>query len=125
MVTIAVVILLVFLLVLKFSFFSGIMQGVARPLWKSQAFSSGVIGEVRGFFSSKASLIAENNSLKNQVSDLSIKSADNDALSAENESLKELLGRTNKKNLLLGAVIERPSQSPYDTLVVDVGSAIM
>ena len=99
------------------------MQSVGRPIWESQIVSSGIIGDIRGFFSSKASLISENNSLKNQLNDLSAKVAVNDSLAAENESLKVLLGRTNKKNVLLSAVIERPSQSPYDTMVVDVGSS--
>ena len=119
----ALVLLIFFALLLKFSFLSSVLQTIGRPIWQSQIVSSGVIGDVRNFFSSRASLISENNSLKNQLNDLSAKVVVNDALSAENESLKELLGRTNKKNMLLAAVIERPNQSPYDTMVVDVGSS--
>ena len=118
----AVVLLLFFALLLRFSFFSSVLQTVGRPIWESQIVSSGIIGDIKGFFSSRASLISENNSLKNQLNDLSARVAVNDSLFSENESLKELLGRTNKKNLLLATVIERPNQSPYDTMVVDVGS---
>ncbi len=119
----AVTLLLFFAFLLNFSFFSSTLQTIGRPIWKSQIMSSGIVGDIRSFFSSRSSLISENDSLKNQLNDLSAKAAVNDSLLSENESLKELLGRTNKKNLLLAAVIERPSQSPYDTMVVDVGSA--
>ena len=119
---IAILLVIILGILLKFSFMSSIVQTVGRPLWKSESVGANIVEEIHGYFSSKASLIAENNSLKNQLNDLSIKAAVNDTLSTENESLKELLGRTNKKSLLLATIIDRPSQSPYDTLIVDVGS---
>lgn len=44
-------------------------------------------------------------------------------LRAENESLKRMLGRETVSPRVLAAVIARPPFSPYDTLMLDVGSA--
>jgi cell shape-determining protein MreC len=46
-----------------------------------------------------------------------------DALKIENEDIKKALGRTGKGNDVLGVILSRPPMSPYDTLVIDVGSA--
>ena len=42
----------------------------------------------------------------------------------ENEELKAMLSRSDKKSYILGFVISRPPQSPYDVIVIDAGSNI-
>src|SRR3989344_928730 len=43
-------------------------------------------------------------------------------LAEENSRFKEILGRKEEKeNFLLSAVLSKPNQNPYDTLIVDVG----
>ncbi len=43
---------------------------------------------------------------------------------AENTSLKEILGRKNEKiKMTLAAILAKPNQSPYDTLIIDAGKA--
>lgn len=74
-------------------------------------------------FSSKYSLVSENNALKKEVREYEAKLLDRDRLFAENTELKALLGRDAgiEKNLL-AAILAKPNQSPYDTLLLDVGS---
>lgn len=43
-------------------------------------------------------------------------------LKQENEQIKSLLGRIDKRNFILTGVISRPPQSPYDILIIDIGS---
>jgi len=70
------------------------------------------------------------NSLKKQNEELQLKLIENNALLTnyysvvnENIQLKEILGRKKEKtNFLLSAILSKPNQSPYDTLVVDVGT---
>ena len=46
-----------------------------------------------------------------------------DSLLAENENLKGMLGRKDAKaSTILAAILSKPNQSAYDTLVVDVGA---
>ncbi len=49
--------------------------------------------------------------------------ADREALYQENLALKTLLGRKPQVERILGAVLIRPPATPYDTLVIDAGSA--
>ena len=41
----------------------------------------------------------------------------------ENINLKEILGRKNEKTaMILAAVLSKPNQSPYDTIIIDAGT---
>lgn len=45
------------------------------------------------------------------------------SLQTENEYLREMLGKTpTSTNMILAGVIERPPKTPYDSLVLDIGS---
>ena len=48
---------------------------------------------------------------------------DRDALYAENLDLKKRLGRGSEVSRVLAGVLLRPPETPYDTLVIDAGSA--
>jgi cell shape-determining protein MreC len=48
--------------------------------------------------------------------------ADREVLRVENEELKRRLGRTASEARILGAILQRPPASPYDTLVIDIGA---
>jgi cell shape-determining protein MreC len=70
------------------------------------------------------------NSLKKQNEELQLKLMENNAFLTnyysivdENIQLKEILGRKKEKiNFLLSAILSKPNQSPYDTLIIDVGT---
>lgn len=47
--------------------------------------------------------------------------AENEFLKIENENLKAMLGRPNAHEEILAAILTTPPQSPYDTIIIDVG----
>ncbi|MFA5934875.1 MAG: rod shape-determining protein MreC [Candidatus Paceibacterota bacterium] len=74
--------------------------------------------------SSKKSLIKENEVLKEQISKGEKDRIIFDLVKKENEELKDILNRkSNKNNYVLGSVLIKPFLSPYDTLIIDVGSS--
>jgi rod shape-determining protein MreC len=100
---------------------SGMAHGVGGPFWK---FKRGVVytsGVVVKFFGSKISLSKENIWLKEQLAQKEAQIAASDLIKQENTLLKESMGRRIDGNLVLATVLTRPPQSPYDTIVLDVG----
>lgn len=97
--------------------------GIASPFWNLKTFIYYFIDDNAKLLSSKISLIQENENLKTQIEkdkrDMVLK----DVLSAENDGLKTALNRKdlNKKSIL-SAILVKPSLSPYDTLIIDVGN---
>lgn len=73
-------------------------------------------------FVSKRSLVNENANLKLQLEQIQTNVANYNALLSENDNLKEILGRKREgDNMLLASVLAKPNESPYDTLIIDVG----
>ncbi len=70
----------------------------------------------------KSSLVQENSSLKAQLSELGARLAERDQLARENEQLKADMGRAASMQFTLAAVLAKPPESVYDTLVIDGGS---
>ncbi|MFA5841537.1 MAG: rod shape-determining protein MreC [Candidatus Paceibacterota bacterium] len=104
------------------SFFSDKTALVAKPALESvsvlkEKASNGILS----VFLSKSSLVAQNNGLKNELDESRAKLLDYSRLFAENSELKTLLGRNEQDKTLLASVISKPNQSPYDTIIVDVG----
>jgi cell shape-determining protein MreC len=60
--------------------------------------------------------------LRSELASTTAKLADRDQLYAENQELKLLLGRSNTSRETLAAVLMRPPATPYDTLLIDIGS---
>ncbi len=73
-------------------------------------------------FRSKRALQTENDMLKQQLVEAGVRIADRDVLATENADLKDILGRKGEGNLVLATIISKPSRSPYDTVVVDIGA---
>ena len=75
------------------------------------------------FFISKNSLLKENEDLKSQLLEKDASTSNYNALLDENEKMKEILGRKkDNTSMILSAILEKPNQSPYDTLIIDVGA---
>lgn len=96
--------------------------GVAKPLWSIGNVISSPFSKIKNYFVFKSSLVEENLKLEDELNALKIKELDYDTLSKENESLKAELGRDKSSERVLAAVLSKPPRSPYDTLVLDVGS---
>jgi cell shape-determining protein MreC len=67
-------------------------------------------------------LIAENNELQRKLAASEALVLDRNQLYEENLALKEAFGRSAEPNRVLATVLLRPSATPYDTLIIDVGS---
>jgi cell shape-determining protein MreC len=95
----------------------------AVPVWKVSGVVAAGFQNVAGFFSSKSSLVSQVSVLQNQIASLELKQADYDAVSKENQDLKNLFGQTtNPDGRVLARVLSKPPQSPYDTFVLSAGS---
>lgn len=119
--------LLTALVLMGLMFFSeyarGIFHTAALPLWRVGSYVSASVSEGVEFFRSKEELIAENERLRAELQDFSIKLLDRNELYEENIQLKENFGRDASINATLAVVLARPPRAPYDTLVLDSGRA--
>lgn len=94
------------------------------PIWKAENYLLTPFVFVENMFTSKEKLLSENQALTNELSAESQELADQNALAGENQALKSMLGRSDNESLILAAVLERPNQTPYDTLIIDGGAAV-
>ena len=101
------------------SFARGALHTIGLPLWRGGAAVRSV--SVSDMASSRASLIEENALLRDRLRELSPRLVFLEELRRENESLKELLGRSSPKDVVAAGVLARPPVSPYDSLVIDAG----
>lgn len=116
--------ILFLIFIFSFSGTRNLVFAVGSPLW-------GIKNSIASFFSnsaetlkSKSELIKENETLKEQIKTFEENNVLSSIIKNENDDLKNILGRkpANKKTIL-AAILVKPFLSPYDTLIVDVGSA--
>jgi cell shape-determining protein MreC len=126
----------VIVLIILFYFRSGIFNGLSyasQGLFRPVLILGNNIGEkfksLNLFFISKNSLYLQNQSLQSQLNEDEARMSNYDSVIAENASLKEILGRlpaqagkNGKTNMTLAAILSKPNQSIYDTLVIDAGT---
>jgi cell shape-determining protein MreC len=115
--------------------FPGLFSAIARPFWRTE-FSIG-----NGALSTENVLLNDKAALERQLTDLQVRLGTIDAIEAENAELKTLLGRealpqigtsttSGRTHLtaksedpgILAAVLKRPPLSPYDEIIIDIGS---
>lgn len=102
------------------SVFFGAVSALARPLWSASAFASYVATDT---LKTKGELELENAALTAEVANRQGDHVRVQLLAEENAELKNILGRENpKEHMTVAAVVARPPQSPYDTLVIDGGT---
>ncbi len=120
------VVVLLFLLYFKLVIFNGFSYGssiVFRPVLTFGNSLGEKLKNVRSFFDSKNSLLLENENLKSKLNENNAISLNYNSILAENASLKEILGRKSEHTpMTLAAILAKPNQSLYDTLVIDAGS---
>ncbi|OGI66308.1 hypothetical protein A3A95_01755 [Candidatus Nomurabacteria bacterium RIFCSPLOWO2_01_FULL_39_18] len=81
------------------------------------------LGDISYFFTSKNSLIEENEDLRTKLRESEAELSNYNSILEENSKLKEILGRKREgAPMILAAILSRPNQSVYDTLVIDVGT---
>lgn len=101
---------------------ANLLWRIFTPLFaaKTEAAAGG-----SGFFAQfedRAALARENAALKQELASSSAALVDRNFLYAENLQLKAMLGRVSQDKTLLATVIVRPPETPYGTLMLDVGS---
>jgi cell shape-determining protein MreC len=95
---------------------------VFRPLALFQDAARGWWGELGTLVTSKQLLAQENERLKMVLDSVTLEAYSRQELRDENEQLKTALGRTSGHTFVLARVLANPGRSPYDTLLLDVGS---
>lgn len=95
---------------------------VAKPLWSASVFVLKPFESIKDYFIFKSSLIKANQNLEEELRTLRLNDIDRESLSKENEELKRQLGRNVVSNRVISRVLSKPPRSPYDTLIIDVGT---
>ncbi len=99
--------------------------GVAVPIWKFRAFMGQKFSYIGTFFSSHKTLVEENNRLTEALLKAEADRGSYEILVSEHEKLLDAYGRTSTSSSarMLGVVLAKPPQSPYDSLVLDLGTS--
>ena len=107
---------------------SGLRRGTAvigAGVSQAAHATVGFFGSIGTGFRSKNALAAENAALAAQNAQLAAENANETMLAGELADLKASMGRTDPNmRFTLAAVIAKPPESPYDTLVVDGGASV-
>jgi cell shape-determining protein MreC len=103
-------------------FWGGILREAVRPLWIARSTLALQFSEYTDLLKSKSSLIEENSALRDRLDRSTLTLLDRSLLRQENAKLLALLGRTESRSSVIARVLATPRQSPYDTLVLDIGS---
>ncbi len=72
-------------------------------------------------FSEKKNLYDDNRALREKLMELEAKVNFSEILRKENETLKAAFSAEEMKKFILASVIARPTQTPFDTLIIDSG----
>jgi rod shape-determining protein MreC len=82
-------------------------------------------GDASYLVHTKASIFKQNENLLNENKDLRLKMVDYEILKTENSELKEMFNRgIVAKDFILANILTKPNYSPYDTLIIDIGSNV-
>jgi cell shape-determining protein MreC len=122
---VALVVLLVCIIFVAFfrNPLSNIFLRVTSPLFVARDSVGGGLSGIFAQFSSKASLETQNETLRAALASTSAALADRDILYQQNLFIKNQFGRDTAAHALLAGVLMRPPNIPYDTLLIDAGSA--
>jgi len=113
---------ILFIFILNFSSVSGVIFKIGQPFWTLSNNFKNSFSNSFSILNSKSGLIKNNNDLKNEVKRLTSDKTLIDLLKKENEDLKYLLGRKSiNSKTVLATILVKPTLSPYDTFIVDVG----
>jgi cell shape-determining protein MreC len=118
-----VLLLIIYFHTSVFGGLSRITHSIFRPVFIFGNNLKEGFSNVGSAIQSKKSLTKENESLKSQLSEKEATLSNYNSVLDENAKLKEIFGRKSEKsNMILGAILSKPNRSPYDTLIIDVGA---
>lgn len=116
-----IVILILVLGSVFFSYSDGLLMRIASPIWSIENKVATKFWSMTSFFRSKDSLIKENEALRNKVNSDALLVELNRTLISARQSLLEEYGRNPNVPGVAASVLVHPPVTPYDILVVDVG----
>jgi len=116
---------LVLFVILRFApgFSGSIAEDLSSPFLKTGSVFGRGFTSFTTYFTSRNSLEAENESLKESLLEANMKVVDEQQVALQNQQLQALLGRPNTMHSIVAGILSRPNQSPYDTFTVDAGTA--
>ena len=122
---IIIVVFLSFIFYFRGAIFNGlsfVSHSVFRPvlIWGNNV--GGEISNIGAIFHNRKSLMLENENLKSQILESEADRSNYASVVDENNKLKEILGRTEGKNMILANILNKPNQSLYGTLIIDIGT---
>lgn len=121
----SIVAILLFATVFLFSrvdLFRDFLNKTALPFWRIDNYAIGKFSDFFSAISSKNSLIAENRRLEEELIKVNAQLSIQKVIEKENNDLKFLFERNDAKTkVVLGAVLEKPVISPFDTIIIDIG----
>lgn len=95
---------------------------IFRPVLVGGNSAGGKLGSLGAYFAFKGSLSKENETLRLKLGELEAKILNHQVILAENEILKEIIGRQKEEHsFVLATILSKPNQTAYDTVVVDAG----
>lgn len=101
----------------------GVFNFLGKPIWRARNTAVDAVASSTYIVRTKKSVFNENEELNRRLIEQNLAMTDYQILKSDNQELKSLLGRIPKNHsFVLGNVLVRPSQSPYDTLIIDVGT---
>ena len=106
-----------------FSGWKSPVYSFASSFWKIRNAFAGFVADNIEVFKSKSALSIENKNLRIELRNIETERVLSDSLKEENENLKSLLGRKKNDKELLSAILAKPDFSPYDTIIIDVGTS--
>ncbi len=105
-----------------FSFTDGGFLRILTPIWSGKTVVGQGLNNLVLFFRTKDYLIEENQALKDRIKTDAILLVSTQTLTTVHGDLLNALGRTAYRKGITAAVLVRPPETPYDILVIDVGT---
>jgi cell shape-determining protein MreC len=103
--------------------FSYVSSIIFRPVLILGNNIGGTLSNTGAYFRSKNSLFLQNEDLKSKLNEEEAQVSNYNSILDQNSKMQEILGRKDiKANMILAAILSKPNQSPYDTLIVDLGA---
>ena len=122
------IVFLIILFYFRFGIFDR-LSSASQILFRPVLIAGNNIGakfkNISSYFISKNVLYLENQKLQTEVQENDARMLNYNSALLENENLKEILGRSTQgkalRKMILAAILSKPDQSLYDTVVIDAG----
>ena len=103
----------------------GVLSEIGRPFWKLKETITFNFYDLKETLNSKRFLVVENRRLEWELEESKEELLKTNLLERENKELKNLLGRNVSEKNILARVLSNTNQSPYETIIIDLGKNII